>query len=155
MSGTTTEDEQSHRSVIIAGSRSFDQPVINHHLVETGRRVVARALACLVPFDRTDVAEVVSGTARGPDRWGEAWADPLDFVELTRMPADWDTHGKAAGPKRNKRMAEHADTLVAFYDGESAGTANMISTAREHGLDVHVISMDEPAKRRVLVTGER
>ena len=155
MSSENNSSGLSNCSLIVAGSRSLDQPAVNHHLVESGRRAVARAIWAACPFDRTDVAEVVSGTARGPDRWGEAWAEPLDFVELKRMPADWDTHGKRAGPIRNEEMAQRGDALLAFYDGESAGTRNMIETARSEGLIVVVVDMSETSTRRVIVTGQR
>ena len=36
-------------------------------------------------------------------------------------------------------MADHADMLIAFWDGKSRGTQNMIKTARKAGLSVRVI----------------
>lgn len=41
------------------------------------------------------------------------------------FPADWKAHGKAAGPIRNKQMAEYADALLLIWDGESKGSASM------------------------------
>ena len=35
-------------------------------------------------------------------------------------------------------MAEYADALVAFWDGESKGTKHMIETAKEKGLDIRI-----------------
>ena len=52
--------------------------------------------------------------------------------------ADWDTHGKAAGPIRNREMAANADVLIAFWDGKSRGTKSMIDEALRHQLEVHV-----------------
>jgi len=85
---------------------------------------------------------VISGGAEGADKLGERWAieEELNFK---RFPADWSAHGKAAGPIRNKEMAEYSDALVAFWDGESAGTRNMISTAIKMGLLVKVIRYEE------------
>lgn len=37
-------------------------------------------------------------------------------------PADWERLGKAAGPIRNEEMAEIADALIAFWDGQSRVT---------------------------------
>ena len=37
-------------------------------------------------------------------------------------------------------MADHSDALVAFYDGQSAGTGSMIELAKEQGLAVRVIN---------------
>jgi hypothetical protein len=41
---------------------------------------------------------------------------------------------------RNKEMAEYGDALIAFHDGQSKGTANMIKIAKEKGLKVRVIN---------------
>jgi hypothetical protein len=40
---------------------------------------------------------------------------------------------------RNYRMADNADALIAFWDGTSRGTANMINIARKKNLPVRVI----------------
>jgi hypothetical protein len=109
-------------SVIVAGSRS-----IRDCLSAAGqRRIVAEAIR----ESGFPVAEVVSGTARGVDQLGEAWARERD-MPVKRFPADWDTHGRAAGPIRNEAMAEYADALVAIHVDESRGTADMIDTGRD------------------------
>jgi hypothetical protein len=54
------------------------------------------------------------------------------------FPADWKTHGKAAGPIRNRQMAKNAEALIALWDGNSRGTKNMIETATKLGLKVYV-----------------
>lgn len=54
------------------------------------------------------------------------------------FPADWNAHGKAAGPIRNQQMAQEADVLIAFWDGKSRGTKDMIEKATRAGLDMHV-----------------
>lgn len=53
--------------------------------------------------------------------------------------ADWKMHAKAAGPIRNKQIAEYADILIAFPFGESRGTANMIGHAKNMGLLVYIV----------------
>ena len=69
--------------------------------------------------------EIVSGKAVGPDMIGETYAS-LFKIPIKEMPADWNNYGKAAGPIRNKEMAEYADMAVVFWDGVSAGSKNMI-----------------------------
>lgn len=83
------------------------------------------------------VSEVVSGNARGVDRLGETWA-LYNAVPIQLFPAEWDVYGKSAGPIRNRKMAEYADTLIAIWDGKSKGTKNMIDTATKLGLTVYV-----------------
>jgi hypothetical protein len=115
--------------VINAGTRSIE---------DYGR------VAGAVDASGYDVSEVVSGTARGVDELGERWPRAHD-VPVTRMPADWDTHGKAAGPKRNARMARAADALVAVWDGESSGTRDMLRQAYRRGLPIYLARTDGAA----------
>lgn len=77
------------------------------------------------------ISEVVSGGALGVDIGGEQWARTKG-IPVRRFPADWATHGKAAGPIRNAQMAEYADAVVLFPGGR--GTANMRSEAKKAGL---------------------
>jgi len=61
------------------------------------------------------------------------------FCEVIVHKADWDRHGKSAGPLRNREMADQADRLIAIWDGRSKGTKNMIDTALLHtGLEVFI-----------------
>lgn len=99
---------------------------------------------------------VISGTAPGADRFGEKWA-AQHHVSVERFPAAWDLFGKAAGSLRNAQMAEAAEALVAVWDGESAGTRDMIAKAKAAGLKVHVHMMSkaepvyQPGTRPVVV----
>ena len=58
--------------------------------------------------------------------------------EIHRFPADWDSFGKSAGYIRNEQMAQNADALVAFWDGQSRGTKHMIDLAHKYRLLVRV-----------------
>lgn len=84
-----------------------------------------------------DEIQIVCGMARGADRLGEKYAKEHGY-KVIYCPADWDIDGRSAGFKRNIRMAECADALVAFWDGKSTGTKHMIETAQNKGLDVRV-----------------
>lgn len=84
--------------------------------------------------------EIVSGTASGVDRLGEKYAKEKGY-KLTLFPCRWELYGKAAGPYRNTEMAKYADALVAFYDGSSKGTSNMINTAKKFNLNIRVINV--------------
>lgn len=53
--------------------------------------------------------------------------------QIIPMPADWDRYGNAAGPIRNRKMAEVADALVAVWDGRSPGTKDCCSAFRIAG----------------------
>jgi len=110
--------------VIVAGSRSFE--------TEHNRKQAEEALKFL--WDIPGTIRIVSGGARGADSIAEdiaaMWTlfDPSkkSKFSLKVFEADWETNGRAAGILRNKDMAIYADCLVAFWDGKSPGTRNMI-----------------------------
>lgn len=81
---------------------------------------------------------VISGHASGADALGERYAHERG-LQLETYPADWKAHGRAAGLIRNAKMATVADALIAFWDGKSRGTKNMIDTAKKHNLHVAVV----------------
>ncbi len=75
-----------------------------------------------------DVTEVVCGLAIGVDKLGEQYALTHDkaIIYMPVTPQEWNKYGKAAGPMRNRRMAEYCDCAVIIWDGISPGTRNMI-----------------------------
>lgn len=77
---------------------------------------------------------VIHGGARGADALGDQWAD-AEFVECKAFQADWDTHGKAAGPIRNSQMLQEKPDLVVACPG-GPGTADMVRKARAAGVAV-------------------
>ena len=113
--------------IIIAGTRTFD----NKQLLFNIMNDIVWKLKLQIPI-------VISGTAQGADKLGEEWAEERNFA-ISRFPADWNKHGKAAGPIRNSQMADVADMCVVFWDGKSKGTKNMIETALSKGLFVKVV----------------
>lgn len=84
-----------------------------------------------------EITQVISGTARGADRLGEAWATEHG-IPISRFPAEWGGLGPRAGYLRNLKMAEAADALIAVWDGDSGGTRNMIDVAMKRNLLVSV-----------------
>lgn len=88
------------------------------------------------------ITEVVSGGAEGADKGGEDWAKRYGLA-CHIFKAHWAQYGKSAGPKRNAEMATYADGLLAFWDGKSRGTGDMIR--KMTGLDKPVwIEMIQP-----------
>lgn len=81
------------------------------------------------------------GTVLGADRLAEAWADERRITSQT-YPADWDTYGNSAGPRRNAEMLtlESPDLVIAFPGGR--GTADMVQ--RAINADVNVKMVDPP-----------
>lgn len=111
--------------VIIAGGRDFqDYPMLR------------QTMDSLLSNIQDDIV-VVCGKARGADTLGERYAQERGYTVHTFF-ADWEKWGKAAGFIRNEEMANNADALVAFWDGESRGTKHMIELAKRYQLKVRV-----------------
>lgn len=114
--------------LIVAGSRNFN----NYELLKQ------KCDSLLSQKRLTHSIVIVSGTARGADTLGEQYAHERGYA-VERYPADWEHDDKAAGPIRNSQMAAHADALVAFWEGKSRGTRDMIEKAKERNLLVRIV----------------
>lgn len=116
--------------VIIAGSR---------HMPFSSYPLIAVAAARFETITGQDITEVVCGMAHGADTFGMKWAVLEKKCKVAKFPADWDTHGKAAGPIRNSEMADYADGLIAFLWDNSRGTANMIQQMQARNKPCYII----------------
>lgn len=100
--------------VIIAGSRN----ITDYNMIE---QVISKS--------KFNITEVVCGCAIGVDRVGQQWAKN-NSIKIEEMPANWNKHGRAAGPIRNSEMAKYADAAIIIWDGKSPGSKNMIDQMR-------------------------
>jgi len=71
---------------------------------------------------------IISGGAKGVDRFAEKWAN-RNGVPTEIFKPDWDTHGRSAGMIRNAEIIANAEGVLAFWDGTSSGTWNTIERA--------------------------
>jgi len=80
----------------------------------------------------TPITTLVHGAAPGADSLAFEWAI-ANNIPARSFPADWQKHGKAAGPIRNQQMLDEGrpDIVVAFPGGR--GTADMVTRSRAHG----------------------
>lgn len=115
--------------LIIAGGRDFtDAQKMRHHLDQLCHGGELNEYA----------VSIVSGMARGADMLGFQFAR-THSVKCYQFPADWNQHGKAAGFIRNKQMGDFADGLLAFWDGESRGTKQMIEYMQSLNKPTYII----------------
>ena len=101
----------------IVGSRGFAK-----------LELVAKALDALRAGDPG--LEIVSGGADGPDTEAQKWAEK-NGVPCTVHAADWDADGDKAGIKRNGKIVEDSQGMLAFWDGESPGTLDSICRGKK------------------------
>ncbi len=129
------------KKVIVAGSRNFnDYVIVKQKLDELIKEPII----------------IVSGCAAGPDTLGEQYADEKGY-NIEKHPANWSdlnvtpckikynsygAYNALAGHNRNRDMLNsiisNADGgfVVAFWDGNSRGTANMMDISRKSGIQV-------------------
>lgn len=119
--------------VIVTGSRGW-----------TDRGRIRRRLAQLPPNATIVVGyDPVKKRPGGADRFAFEEAPKLGLL-VEPHPARWDEQGKRAGFVRNKEMAYLGAVLcIAFWDGRSTGTFDMMGQAVKHGIPVDVV-MDAP-----------
>ena len=84
---------------------------------------------------------IMSGVAPGADAMAIQAAKEIGGMKYVEFPADWKKHGRAAGPIRNQQMLDEGkpDMVIAFWDGESRGTLDMIGRAVRAGYEVRII----------------
>lgn len=119
---------------LIVGSRNFD----DYELLE---EIMDGRLA-----DKSSV-EIVSGGARGADSLAERYAKERGY-KLTVFPADWDKYGKSAGYIRNEEMHRYIREFderlcVAFWDGESKGTAHNFELSKKYNNPIDIVNYNE------------
>lgn len=82
------------------------------------------------------ITELVHGAAKGIDSLADAWAKDRGVTRLP-YPADWNKHGRAAGPIRNSLMLSDnpdIDLVIAFKGNK--GTSDMIKKSRKKGIEI-------------------
>jgi hypothetical protein len=114
-------------------------------LAVVGTRTFDREDILTAYLDRRRVAEaslmIISGGAPGADRLAAAYAR-RHCLPLLQFRADWATHGRRAGPIRNRQIVDGADELVAFWDEASPGTRISLDLAVQKRIPATVITFD-------------
>lgn len=105
---------------------------------------VYRALEQWLGQHLFDPITIISGDARGADTYADVCAQLLGY-DVERYPANWEEHGRSAGPRRNQQMLDSGvDRCIAFHDdlAASKGTRDMVERVERAGLPVEVIGND-------------
>jgi hypothetical protein len=109
--------------VLVTGGRKYNdkkhvETILDHYDQE-------KPISCLI-----------QGGASGADKLASNWARKNCVATMTYF-AEWNIHGKAAGPIRNRAMLEaKPDFVVAFPGG--TGTADCVKQALEMGIPVYI-----------------
>lgn len=89
--------------------------------------------------------EIVSAGCDGAETLGERWAYANSW-RIRRFASQWHQYGRYSVSIRHWEMVQYADFLVAFYDGVSRNTQNMIDAAKLVGLPHAVVRIETNQK---------
>jgi hypothetical protein len=109
--------------LLVCGGRDFTDQALFDAWLNTWLDVIG-----------ADAILVIHGGSPGADEMAGAWAQ-AHGATCEVFPADWDAHGKAAGPIRNQQMLERKPDIVLAFPG-GKGTADMVARARAAGVMV-------------------
>ena len=115
--------EDSNMKVAVIGSRGWTLDYLSDY----------------IPMDTTGI---ISGGARGIDACAREFADK-NQIPLTEFLHDFKRYGRSAPLKRNILIIEHADLVLAFWDGESTGTKFVIDTCIKRKIPLQVYRLSE------------
>ena len=114
-------------TIVIGGCRNFND-----------RSVVFQCLdEYLKLYKNTSEIIFLSGHCSGVDLLAEEYAKQYHY-KLKIFPAEWGKYGRAAGSIRNKTMVEKSDVVIAFWDGKSRGTKNLIELAKKSKCPLYI-----------------
>jgi len=104
------------REIIVTGGRNYDDSPM-----------MCDVLNFLAP------SRVIQGGAPGADTLAVFWCEAEDVEHKTYI-ADWATHGRAAGPIRNKEMLDaHPEAVVVAFPG-GRGTEDCVRQAQSRNM---------------------
>lgn len=110
----------------VVGSRGFDDYNILCAVIDQLREAYS-------------IDTIVSGGAKGADHLAEIYAREHK-LQMEIYPADWDKHGKGAGYIRNVTIWDNSNMGVAFWDGESKGTAHSFKLSEKQKKPLYVFN---------------
>ena len=100
----------------------------------------SRTITCfdLSPYIPENCGLIISGGAKGIDTLAEQYAKEHNIETLVIRP-DYEKYGRAAPIRRNDIIVDHADMVLAIWDGVSRGTKYVIDYATNHNKVVKAI----------------
>ena len=93
--------------------------------------------------------EMVSPFDAQADRWSDCYRRRHDllFERADIVTATAHTFSKSCMFRRNRYLVDNADMLLAAYNGQPGGTAMTVAYAREIGIPVSIVWLEESYKK--------
>jgi hypothetical protein len=114
--------------LLVCGGRDFSD-------VQLAHEKITKAIGTIFMTPPT----IIHGGAKGADAIAGEYAK-INGFPCEVYPADWNAHGRAAGPIRNRQMIVEGrpDAVLALHGGR--GTQNMVKQARAAGIVVYIVN---------------
>jgi len=114
----------------VIGSRNFDSyPLLKNTLDEVG-----------------EINLIISGGAKGADQLAERYALEIN-IPTHVIPPEYNKYDAKVAPViRNRQIVDNADKVIAFWDGKSKGTGNVIEYAKKQRKLLKTIIYGKPAQ---------
>ena len=126
-------DTRSFR-VLVSGSRDWeDKDSVRYYL---------DGLLDLADEEGWEITLVHGACPTGADSIADQWAMHRG-INRERHPADWDTFGKFAGPKRNQEMVDSGIDAAAFFiKNKSRGSEGTLKMVEEKKIPHFIMRVD-------------
>lgn len=98
------------------------------------RGLTVRNLEKYLPKETT---EIVSGGAIGIDSCAREYA-LINKIKLTEFLPEYKKYGRYAPLKRNLKIIDYADLVLAFWDGKSRGTKYVIENCKKKNRKIRI-----------------
>lgn len=98
------------------------------------RSLTVRNLEKYLPKETT---EIVSGGAIGIDSCAREYA-LINKIKLTEFLPEYKKYGRYAPLKRNLKIIDYADLVLAFWDGKSRGTKYVIENCKKKNRKIRI-----------------
>lgn len=132
------------------------QPETRHAVLVCGGRNYEDREFVFIVLDRlhkeAPIDLIIQGEATGADALAREWAIDRK-VALIGCRADWQKHGRAAGPIRNQDMIDRWEPSVVIAFPGGAGTRDMVDRARRAKVPVEHAARD-PADAHLALRGD-
>lgn len=105
-------------------------------------------LTDFAPYLPREISEIISGGAKGIDTCAKNYA-LVNKIKLTEFLPEYDQYGKFAPLKRNLKMIDYADIVIAFWDGHSKGTKYVIEHCKKINKPIKIFNLDSTSLNEI------
>lgn len=141
--------------ILVCGGRRYGTKVVDEKIVadreqvDRFRRTLQQMVRAVRERSESRPIVIIHGKASGADTLAADFVKlyggssvPFGNISERAYPADWKTHGRSAGPIRNRLMLSDGQphAIIAFPGGR--GTADMIRQGKKANIPVYEVKDD-------------